>query len=212
MVISEFFRGIAYFGYLILAINTIIYFKSYRGKSIAFKIFTFYLLFCLIIQLTTSVVRLIGEKNIFLSHYYFVGQFILISIFYRNLLKKYIYKNLVLVLMFLVSTFLIIFYIKYPDRYFRFNIIEIVITSVPILTYCFLFLLQKIDHPEKKYVYISSGILLYLLCSTLLFVSGNIEASIKRYIWYSNVILYLVYQILIFIDWYKNFRKKELSS
>jgi len=119
-------------------------------------------------------------------------------------------KKIITFGLFIVLISLGIYYIIYPSNYYKFNIFEIIITSVPLLVYSFFFFIQKIEDADKKYIYIVSGFFLYLLCSTLLFTTGNIKAEIKKIIWHTNAILYMVYQVLIFIEWYKNFRKKEL--
>ncbi|WP_435683861.1 hypothetical protein [Polaribacter sp.] len=46
------------------------------------------------------------------------------------------------------------------------------------------------------------------MCSTLIFTLGNIGSrELKFYVWQFNSILYLIFQIMIFVEWYKNFRK-----
>ena len=200
-----------YFGFLTLGINTIIFFKSYRNNSVAFKLFFIYLCLTLLIQLSSTYVKeIIEEHNLFLSHYYFIAQFILLSLFFKQLLTKELQKKIITFGLFIVLISLGIYYIIYPSNYYKFNIFEIIITSVPLLVYSFFFFIQKIEDADKKYIYIVSGFFLYLLCSTLLFTTGNIKAEIKKIIWHTNAILYMVYQVLIFIEWYKNFRKKEL--
>ncbi|MFY0629077.1 MAG: hypothetical protein JXR05_01780 [Flavobacteriaceae bacterium] len=63
------------------------------------------------------------------------------------------------------------------------------------------------------FIYIISGAFLYILCSTLLFVMGNYVANTKtpwyQSIWRFNNGLYILFQVLIFIEWYKHFRNKK---
>ena len=199
-----------YFGYLLLSLNTFIFFKSYRKSSIAFKVFAYYLLIILIIQITSTIIKKLGFYNLFLSHYYFVGQFILLSLFFKQVLQKKIQKKIITSTLTIILITTGIYYAIYPSNYFKFNVFEIVLTSIPLIVYCFFFFIQRIEGSNKKFVYIVSGFFLYILCSTLLFITGNIRADIKKMIWYANAILYIVYQALIFIEWYKHFRKKEL--
>ena len=190
-----------------LAINTILFFKSYRNKSVAFKIFSFYLLFILLIQLTTLYMRLNKIPNLFFSHYYFIGQFIFLSAFYINLENKVLIKKFIKSILLISLVCIAIYYAIYPEDYFGYNVFEVFLTSIFLIIYSFLFFFKKVDSPGKKFIYINSGFFLYITCSTLLFAAGNIESSIKSIIWYSNVVLYLIYQLLIFIEWYKHFRK-----
>ena len=202
---------IIYLGYFILAINTLLYFKSYRNKSMAFKIFSFYLLLCLIIQLYATYLRISKEYNLFLSHYYFIGQFVFLSVFYIHLFKKQLFKSILKILFFIILLVLSIQYYTNPLLYDSFNLIEIVICSIPLVIYAFLYFTENIENDKKDFIYLNSGVFIYLLSSTLLFVAGNyVSSSVSfwnRFIWSLNAILYLVYQIFIFIDWYKNLRK-----
>ncbi len=207
------YSTISNIGKLVLLINVILYLKSLRKFSKAFKTFTYYLLFILIIQITTGYLRWHKIPNIHYSHYYFVGQFLFLSLFYLQLESKKVFKKSIKIIALLVLLLLGIFYIKNPNTYFKFNIFEIVITSVPLIVYSFYFFIKKIDSKDKKFIYLNSGFFIYLSCSTLIFVAGNVpNSTIKMFIWYSNIILYLIYQILVFIEWYINFRKPKLLT
>jgi hypothetical protein len=202
---------IIYFGYIVLALNTFLFFKSYRSHSVAFKLFSFYLFLTLLIQLLATFIKNSPIKhNLFLSHYYFIGQFILLSLFFKHILKKETQKKIIKPVLIIVLVVLGIYYSIYPSNYYKFNIFEIVITSAPLIIYCFFFFNGKIEDSDKKFIYIVSGFFLYILCSTLLFTAGNIESGTKNIIWYSNAVLYIVYQLLIFVEWSKNFKKPPL--
>lgn len=195
-------------GQFILLINTILYIKSYRENSMVFKIFTNYLLFILIIQLITGYMRWHKMPNIYFSHFYFIGQFVFLSLFYILLEKKKKLRKVQKIILCIGLVAIGIYYIKYPEAYFKFNPFEIIITSIPLIVYSFYFFIKKIESIDKKYIYINSGIFLYLSCSTLLFIAGNIEnTTLKITIWYSNISLYLIYQILVFVEWFKNHRR-----
>ncbi|PQJ69173.1 hypothetical protein BTO14_14190 [Polaribacter butkevichii] len=205
----SFFDLISFIGIFVLIINTYFYFKSYLNYSIAFKVFSIYLFLTLLIQISSSVLFQLGINNLYLSHFYFISQFILLSFFYSSLEKKNSVKKGIKYILLIGLIFISIYYTKDPETYYKFNIFEIIVTSIPLIIYSFLFFLKRIDNEDKKFIYINSGLFLYLSCSTLLFVAGNIKSSLKEVLWYSNVSLYLVYQILIFIEWYKNFKSKK---
>lgn len=95
--ISSFFE---YLGILILFLNTILYFKSYTSKKcMAFKYFSIYLGVSLAIVFTTSTLAYYKIDNLYLSHFYFIIQFLLLSLFYRELFNTtqknglYYYNN-----------------------------------------------------------------------------------------------------------------------
>ena len=208
---------IVYFGYSVLAINTFLFFKSYRKNSIAFKIICFYLLFCFIIQLITEYLFRIRENNLFLSHYYFLGQFLFLSFFYRSILTSQSKKKVINVFLIIIPFLIGLLYTINPKDYFKFNLIEVIIASLPIVFYSILYF-SEILNSSKTFVYLNSGVFIYLISSTFLFSVGNFindsssTGDFKRYVWILNTFLYLFYQLLIFIEWYKKFRKTSSTN
>lgn len=203
---------IADFSNIILGLNIIIYSIRCRSKTLAYKIFIFYLIFSLIIQLWSSYLASRYENNLYLSHYYFTGQLAILSLFYYKLLKS----NLKKIIPFLGTFVFVIlgfsFFFK-PELYNQFFLFEIVLSSLPVVLYSLFYFFESFGDENKKFLIINSGVFIYLLCSTIIFSSGNlinglISDSTSIMLWFINIILYLIYQILIFIEWYKNFRIK----
>lgn len=207
---------IVYLGYLILLVNVIAYSNTRLQKSKEYKVFLIYLVTTLLIQIVGASLAENTIDNLFLSHYYFISQFIILSIFYRVLLKGKRVKQLVTFIFFLVLIIISVNFLIEPSIYFQFSLLEVTVCSIPLVIYSLIYFFQSLDNNNKKYLYITSGMFAYLLCSTLIFLSGNYVSPTKtfwyRFIWIMNVSLYAIYQALIFIEWYKHFRKKELSS
>lgn len=193
---------------VVLLLNCIIYFKSFSLFPKAFKVFSYYLAYILIIQLITIILNRLKQHNIFLSHYYFIGQYLFLATCFYFLFRKKKFKNLTILFSILIVISLIAFYIVNPQRYFSFNLFEIFSTSIPLIIYCLIFFISKIDNTDKQFIYITSGFFIYILCSTLLFATGDIASIDKITLWTINAFIYLVYQILIFIEWYKHIRGK----
>ena len=195
----------------ILAINVFLFFKSYRNKTVAFKIIAFYLLYILIIELRTSYLASLKEDNLHYSHFYFIGQLVFLSFFFMEELKnKTLSKRIKTYLLFALIA-LGIYYSLYPESYEKFNTFEIVVTSFPLLVYCFIFFTKRIGSSNNNFLFFNAGLFLYILCSTLLFAAGNLKAGIILYIWAFNVVLVIIYQLCILLEWYKNVRKPVKS-
>lgn len=201
---------------LLILINATLYLQRYRTFKTSLKVFTIYLLLIGIIQLITRILSVLVIDNLFLSHYYFVIQFIFLSMMYRKIIDKQILKNIIGIIFIVVLVFLASEYILNPSKYFKFNLNEILVTTVPLIFYSFIFFIQSLNSNNKSLIYINSGIFVYLLCSTLIFSSGNLmpdlDPKINKIIWSANALLYMIYQSLVFIDWYKNFRNPKLST
>jgi hypothetical protein len=191
----------------VLAINAFLFFKSYRNRTVAFKIIAFYLLYTLILQLRMFYLASLKEDNLPYSHFYFIGQLVFLSFFFMEELKNKAFSKRIKTYLLFALTALGIYYYLYPDSFYEFNIFEIVVTSVPLLVYCFIFFTKRIESSNNNFMFFNTGLFIYILCSTLLFVAGNVKAGIKPYIWAFNVVLVIIYRLCILLEWYKNVRK-----
>ena len=206
-IISSFFE---YFGLALIIINTFLYLLSYKkhSKELTYKLFSLYLICSVIINIGVITLAAFREHNLFLSHYYFILQFIILSFFYR-LLFETAQKRLVVFLLVLVLGILIILFTISPEIYFKFNTTEVFITCSPIIVYSVIHLYNSLSKPSK-YMYINTGVLIYLTTSTLIFIlgdylSGSNTGAVNN-IWFINKVLYVIYLLLIFTEWWKNFR------
>lgn len=193
-------------------INCILYSISFiKSKSKAYRIFTVYLIFIFFIQIITILLNRKRIPNLFLSHYYFIGQYFLLTACFFYLFKKKAYKLSLLICLIFVSFFIVIFYTLNPEKYYSFNLIEIFLTSTPLIIFCFLYFIEKFEDISRDFLYIFSGFFIYILCSTLLFATGDIGSIHKVTLWSINALIYLLYQVLIFFEWYKHFRKPKVK-
>lgn len=195
---------LADFNYLLMLINLVLFLIQFKKLNKAFRIFTFYMLVIAIIQLTTRYFSRNGMNNLFISHFYFVLQFVILSFFYKTILPVNAQKKCVLTGLIVCLSILSIQYYYNPSLFYTFNLLEIFITSFLILIYA-MFHFYNILNESKEYYYLNTGIFIYIFGSTVLFLSGDILSTIdKSYgkiIYTLNGLLYIVYQIYIFIEW-----------
>lgn len=203
---------IAYIGYFILLINLVLFINGFPNQGKAYKIFILYLVIIFCIQISGSVLAYHKANNLFLSHFYFIGQFVLLSFFFLAVLKKESQKKIVKIGLALGLLTLAIQYSSDTNLFYKFNLFEIFITSFLLIVYATIHLFNMLGE-EKKFYYITLGLLIYLYGSTGLFLTGNlmekISPSLNKIIWILNVILYAVYQLFILVEWKKNYYKKE---
>jgi hypothetical protein len=195
---------------VMIIVNTFLFIYSYKkhSKSLPYRLICLYLTCSLIINLSVFILAMQRVNNLYFSHYYFILQFVILSLFYRALLKKN-QKKIVSILLILVTSILFIQYIIWPKLYFKFNTTEVFITSFPIVMYSVIHLYNSLSK-SLKYMYINAGILIYITTSTLIFILGDylsvIDSKASSDIWFINEILYIIYLALIFTEWWKNFR------
>jgi len=212
MSITDYQNIISNIGKIVLGINTVLFFVGFFRNGKAYKIFTAYLLSMSIIQLCTYYLWTQGTTNLHVAHYYLIVQFILLSIFFYFLFVDKSQKLLILTIFLLVIVGVFINSFIHPELLYKFSLIEILITSLPLVFFSIIHFYNSLSE-KKKFTFVNSGIFIYILCSTLIFCSGNIVNEIttefRTLLWFMNVVLYLVYQILITIEWFRNFRKKK---
>lgn len=158
----------------------------------------------LLVQFSSILIGKIYKNNLFVSHFYFVLQFLLLSFFYYYLLREKMQRKVILVLLVLVFGLLTLQYSMNPELFDEFNLFEIFITSLPLIVYA-TFHLYNLLNEEKQFYYINIGLLIYLFGSTIVFLTSNLLLSLKTYdsfdfIYNLNVYLYIVYQLFILYD------------
>ena len=140
-------------------------FKKNTSNSI--RIITFYLVFYFLSELATKLHAAYGIKNHYVSHFYFIPQFIFLSLFYKTQFTGF-QNKIVNVVLVIVLSILTIQYLLQPELFQTFNPLEVLLTNCAIIFYAILHLYNSLTE-KGKFMYINAGILLYVSCSTLIF-------------------------------------------
>jgi len=204
-IISEILADI---GYLLLLINCIILGKNILDKTKELKVFFVYNVLMFIIQMITAVLFYYSINNLFLSHFYFIGQFILVSYFYYLLIEESFQRKIICIISPLSLLLVGIQYAFESENFFKLNLFEIFMMSLPLIIYA-TFHLYNLLTKEKRFYYITTGLIIYLFGSTAVFLTYKFSASIDKlsttkYIWLFNLCLYIVYQLFILKDLLSN--------
>ena len=201
-------------GYILLLLNAVLYCTIFLKQEKSFKIFTIYLLATIFIQMASKVVSIVHGNNLFLSHFYFIGQFILLGLFFKNLYQSKIQKIAANWIILIGCFILVSQYVLQPEVFFKFNLFEIFFTSFLIILFAGIHLYNLLTE-KKVFYYTTIGILLYLSGSTILFFVGNLTAVLsteyKFLPWTLNALLIIVYHIFILFEWKKMFYKKAIT-
>jgi len=209
----DFFLILAFVGTLILLTNAILYSFKIKGKSPAYRNFTAFLILVALVELSSLfVAKVLHQNNLFLSHFYFLFQFVVLSLFYAELLKSTWVKLIVIPVLAMVAYQFVID----PELFFRYNSIGASVMQSIIIIYSLIFFYRSISG-TSEFLIVNIGIFLYLLSSALIFVSGNVVLDLDisedtRFLLINvNRVLILVFQILIFVEWRKNYFRKKPS-
>jgi hypothetical protein len=208
---------LSYTGLCILLINTIIYSIGFTKRSKAYRTFTIYLLALFVIQLFGEVCASENINNHFLGTYILFIPFILLSIFFNyqfsaiKTWKQYFVKYFSPI----VTVGLIIQYCITPELYFEFNSAGLLITTCTLIVYSVMYLFELISK-QLSFHYITIGIFIYFLSSSLIFVSltsiVSFNQEISAFIYNINALLFIVYQLLILWEWKQSFYLKATNQ
>ena len=98
-------------------------------------------------------------------------------------------------------------------RQFKYNTAGIIITSTVLIFYSIIYFFHHISDKELKLYLVNSGILIYLLGTILLFSIANTGLELAKYteraLWILNAFIFLVFQIIIFVQWFSDRRKNK---
>ncbi len=203
---TEFFSAVSFVTiYAPVAIG-ILYFLGFKKFNKVYKILTVYLVVIAIIQLTSFYIGRggLGRSNLYMSHYYYVAQFILLTWFYACLLnKRWPYYLLAIVLLFIGFQF-----VNDSSLYYRYNPIAMALTQMIIVTYATIYLYGCLGK-RGSFLITTCALLVYLLVSSIIFASWNLvidldisnttRASLNNL----NKVLYFALQIVLIIEWFK---------
>ncbi|GGI56505.1 hypothetical protein [Winogradskyella haliclonae] len=203
-------------GFFFLIVNTVLFLvglKKAKNKK-EYYVFTIYLISISVISGIMSYLASYEENNLFLSHYYFVVQFILLSWFFYELFQKR-QKKLVVKFTGIVVFTLAILYLTGEIAYYSvepFNPLEVFICSFPIIVYSIIHLYNSLNN-TLNYAYVNTGILVYISISTLVFILASVLNNPESYsmqvvdiLWEFNSAFFLLYHVLIFVEWLKKFQ------
>lgn len=201
-----------YLAYTVLLLNLSLYAISFFKKEKVNGFFLAYLLFATIMQLSMEVFYHLHKNNLFLMNLFFIGQMMVLGLFYSSLMNDRSQKTIIHTIMALNVTVIgVQSWLDY-EQFFQYNLFVIVITNLSVIVFAVLHLYNMLTS-EKKYYYITSGLILYLLASTLVFIVGNINAklndNVKFILWTFNSFLIVFYYLFVLYDWKVSFLGKK---
>lgn len=201
-----------YSGYFILLINLVLYTISFFRLEKANVFFVGYLAFASFVQFGMEVLYHLKKNNLMLVNFFFIGQMILLGLFYRSLFKNKIQKKIVAAS---IALALIIFGIQFyldPSQWNKFNLLAITITSLLIVGFALIHFYNMLTE-QKEYYYVTIGIIIYMLGATVLLLIGNLSLNlsndIKYLSWTLNAFLVVIYYLIILFEWKMSFRESK---
>lgn len=208
---------------LITAICLILIISRWKKIPMGLRWFCFFLILALITQVTAKiwVWWLHYGNNLFLLHIYTFFEFIFLSLFYKQLLhKNAFFQKYHLYFIFGISL-LIVLNTVFLQPWIGFNNNAKTLTQVIYIGYAVAYFFQEAATIDKNaqqrlLTLINSAILLYYAGSLFIFMFSSTFTSLDDFVkvfWIANALLYLIFQLLVFIGlWIFRQRTKSIGS
>lgn len=202
-------------GLLFLLSNAIRFYKTCKNRDVLYRIITVYLILLFFVELLCNIIGFLHpNSNFFLSHYYFIFQFVTLNLFFYKSFSGKLLKQIMVIVFVSVLLFLGYQYYDKPSIYWEFNLAEVALTSIPLLFYALYFIVSNLKTDKQSYFYFCNGLIIYITSSAGIFLSGNTDSVMltEPFIidfWFFNSLFYILYQFLIYKEWkVLNFRRK----
>jgi len=201
-----------YSGYFILLLDLILYTVSFSQKGKANVFFMGYLFFLVLSQFIMELMYHLHFNNLFVVNIYFIGQMVLLGLFYKSILKiksqkKFVNWSLILMLLVLAVQCLVD-----SSQFLKFNLFAITAASLLSVVYALIHFYNMLTE-DKQYYYFTVGVSSYLLVSTVLFLVGNLTLGLsddlKYLTWRLNAFFVLTYYLFILFEWKVSFSSKK---
>ena len=174
--------------YFTSALLCLLYLIGFFKNGKAYKIFTIYILGVLLNDyIGSKLYRWFQIYNIFMTHFYDLFQFVILSYFFATLLKTKKQLFTVYILLIVLPVFLLSRYIFNPQMFFEYSLLETYLTTMPLIIYSIMHLYINLGEKSEFY-FINVGLLFYLFTSTFIFLMYKLIAvlQIKEF---NNVII-----------------------
>ncbi len=197
-----FLFSISLIGLLFLIINTVKYwFYKKKISSKVYNIICYYLLTSCVIEIACHILGFLEvNSNFFLSHFIFHCEYLFLSSFYYKIIHNKWVKNAIVFVSVLFYISLFIQYYQDPSVFWRFNLFEILFISITLIIFGLTYLYSTLGE-QDTYYNISIGLILFMLCSSVIYISGNYDLVLWQNpfidIWIFNYLFFIIYQIFI---------------
>ncbi|WP_300979378.1 hypothetical protein [Flavobacterium sp.] len=193
-----------YIGYFFMVLNVVLYTVSFFQVKKANGFFMTYLYFAFIMNAIMYVYYILHRSNLVFMNLFFIGDMVLLGLFYSSILKTKWQKMGVKLSIVTALLFLIIQIVLNVKQLFTFNLFVIALTCTSLVIFAVMHLYNMLTD-KKDYYYFTIGLILYLSSSTILYLVGGLTVklpdNVKLISWNLNAVLMIVYQLFILYEW-----------
>lgn len=222
-VLDFIYYNSGHFAVLCLSISVSFCLFNFKKLNTPFRRLCYFLVWNLIIEISARFIAYSGiGNNLPLLHLYTLGEFILLSWFYKSLLTKPAFFQNKFWHLVIVGSILVILNSIFLQSIYEFNPLAKTFVQVIIISFAVLYFYNLTENPsiapgiEKSLRLINSAILIYYSGSLFIFMCNQIfleNSELYEIIWAFNAVLNVIFQLLILFGiWKVVFKKTPLSS
>lgn len=212
IIYDNFLLGVCTIAVLIVFV---LFMSVFSKLSNAYMTHTLYLGFAFLILIA---MKFFFEHNFIvysISHPFLILRFLLVSLFYYFIIKKDTQRKIIVYSSILIPVILIIQYLITPSLFFVFNLLEIILTTIPIIFFGLLHVYNSIGK-KKTYFFVNLSLIIYQIGNFILFLGANL------YFFKFNILsltllnlnsgLSIICSCFVFWDWKVNFYKSKNTT
>lgn len=211
MSTTEIIIIISHLPIVISAVYAALLYKKLEPKLQLFSIFLF---LSAVIQITALVLALNRINNLPLLHIYVAAGFLLLALFYKQVLESFIHPRIIWVItvLFLIYTILNSIFI---ESFYTFNSTALAVESVLIIILTlstFMVLMNDIVKEQRSSIikslnWINSGLFIYYTSSLIIFyLTRSFPKSINSYTWILHSVFSIIMYLCFMVGLYKRSR------
>ena len=188
------YKVLVWLGDICLLINIIFLLISRKRLTRSLQLVTVLLISVFVIQTSSIILAVNLKPNQFLSHYYTIGQFFMLSIIFYGQLTKY--RLIVPIGAASFSAVLIYQLVDSTLLYNTFNTLGFLVSACILMMYAMAYYIEHIS-TKRYFDMFNIGLFLYLGGTSIIFLTINSWQDLKDWnnvIWSLNASLFVIYQ------------------
>lgn len=221
---KDLFYNTGHLAVIILGISVLLCSLKFIKLSTPYKRLFYFLILNFSAEVASRIIvfQFPGVNNLPLLHLYTLGEFILLSWFFKSLIKKPKILQSRFWLFMVIGSILIVLNSLFYQNIYEFNSLAKACVQIIIITYSVLYFYNLTENTslkntnEKSLRLINSAILIYYSGSLFIFMFSQVffeNSELHLYFWTFNAILNVVFQLLVLVSlWKVIFKKPPLYS
>jgi hypothetical protein len=193
----------------------VLFLFQFNKREKGFKIFVAYQGFIIFVFLLLAFKIHCNKPVFFISHLFLIGEFILLSCCYHEILKEQYQKKIVKIAFITTSFILAIHFWNDTNLFIKINLLEVFLISFWIIVYAVFYFYNTLEF--RTSFYISNMVLLvYQLGCVVFFFTGNLffkhNTKLSLFTFDLSNVLTILMQILMFTDFIRSYKTKQKQS